>query len=81
MNLSAMRARVERLRQLAHGMGKEVAIWKADAGPLLPLERNQYLEAVYDVIAGMDEAAVVLEAALGRSWVAVFCVTAILART
>jgi len=32
MNLTPMRARVERLRQLAHGMGKEVAIWKAQEG-------------------------------------------------
>jgi len=66
MNLTNMRARVLRLRQLAHGMGKEVALWQAQEGPLLPLERKQYLEAVYDVIAGTDEAAVVLEAALGR---------------
>jgi len=46
MNLSAIRARVHRLRDLAHGMGKEVALWKAQEGPLLPLERKQYLEAV-----------------------------------
>jgi len=30
------------------------------------VERKQYLEAVYDVIAGTDEAAVVLEDALVR---------------
>jgi hypothetical protein len=66
MNLSDMRARVHRLRDLAHGMGKEVAIWKPQEGPLLPLERKQYLEAVYDVIAGTEAAAAVLEAALIR---------------
>jgi hypothetical protein len=66
MNLSTTRARVERLRQLAQGLGKEVAICQAQEGPLLPLERKQYLEAVYDVIAGTDEAARVLEAALVR---------------
>jgi len=66
MNLSDMRGRVQRLRQLAHGMGQEAALWQAQEGPLLPRERKQYLEAVYDVIAGTDEAAVVLEAALVR---------------
>jgi len=66
MNLTTMRARVERLRDLAHGLGKEVAIWQAQEGSLLPLERKQYLEAVYDVIAGPDEAAVVLDAVLVR---------------
>jgi len=66
MNLSDMRARVQRLRQLAHGMGKEVALWKGQESPLLPLERKKYLEAVYDVIAATDAAAVILEAALVR---------------
>jgi len=66
MNLTTIRARVERLPDLARSMGKEVAIWKAQEGPLLPVERKKYLEAVYDVIAGTDEAARVLEAALVR---------------
>jgi len=47
-------------------MGKEVALWKSQEGPLLPPERKQYLEAVYDVIAGTDAAAAILEVALGR---------------
>jgi len=47
MNLSTMRARVERLRDLALGMGKEVALWQAQEGPLLPLERKRYLEALF----------------------------------
>jgi hypothetical protein len=64
MNLTTIRARAHRLRQLAHGLGKEAALWQAQEGPLLPLERKVYLEAVYDVIAGTDEAARVLEAAL-----------------
>jgi len=37
MTLSNMRARIQRLRNLAHGMGKEVAIWQAQEGLLLPL--------------------------------------------
>jgi len=46
MNLTTIRARVHRLRELALGMGKEVTIWQADDGSLLPLERKQYLDAV-----------------------------------
>jgi len=66
MNLAAIRARVERLRQLAQGLGKEAALWKAQEGPLMPQELRSYLGAVYDVIAGADAAATVLEAALVR---------------
>jgi hypothetical protein len=61
-----MRSCVNRLRDLAQGMGKDVTLWKAQEGPLLPVERKKYLEAAYDVIAGTDEAARVLKAALGR---------------
>ncbi len=54
----------ERLRDLAHGMGKEVAVCKAQEGTLWPQELRSYLEAVYDVIEGTDAAAAVLEDAL-----------------
>jgi hypothetical protein len=47
MNLSATRAHVERLHQLAHGMGKEAAVWKAQEGPLLPKELRLYVSAAY----------------------------------
>jgi len=54
MTLSKMRARVLRLRDLARSMGKEVANWKAQEGPLLPVERKKYLEAVYDVTPALN---------------------------
>jgi len=47
-------------------MQARVVYVRSMPGPLLPLERKLYMEAVYDVIAGSDEAARVLEAALGR---------------
>jgi len=47
MNLSATRACVHRLCQLAHGMGKEAAVWKAQEGPLLPKELRLYVSAAY----------------------------------
>jgi len=65
-NLFTMRTSVLRLRQLAHGMCKEVTMRKADAGPLLPLEGKMYLDAVPQAIAGVDEAAMGLETALVR---------------
>jgi len=40
-NVATMRVRVSRLSDLAHGMGKEAALWKAQEGPLLPLERKK----------------------------------------
>jgi len=67
MNMTTIRARVHRLRDLAHGMGKELALWQAaQEGPLLSRERKLYLDAIQDVIAGTDAAAAVLEAALVR---------------
>jgi hypothetical protein len=45
MNLSSIRARVVRLRHLAANMGREFALWKANSGPLLPLERKQCLDS------------------------------------
>jgi len=59
-------------RRQGHSIQRDVSagfghpLWKAQDGPLLPVERKKYLEAVYDVIAGTDEAARVLETALGR---------------
>jgi hypothetical protein len=40
--------------------------WQAEEGPLTPAEQRTYLNAIYDVIAGADEGAVVLLAAIGR---------------
>jgi len=66
MNLSTIRARVHRLRDLAHDLGEEVPLWKVQESPLLLLESKKYLEAIYDAIASTDEAAWVLEAAVLR---------------
>jgi hypothetical protein len=66
VNVNDMRARVARLRSLAQGLGQEVKRWKAEDGPLTPAEQRIYLNAIQDVIAGADEGAVVLLAAIGR---------------
>jgi len=64
MDIPAIRARVEHLRYLAQGLGKEVALWQSQESPLLPQEPHSYPGAVYDGIVGADAAAAVLETAL-----------------
>jgi hypothetical protein len=43
IDLPAICARLVRLHNLAQGLGKEAALWKAQEGPLLPVERKKYL--------------------------------------
>jgi hypothetical protein len=66
VNVNDMRARVARLRHLAHCLGQEVQRWKVEDGSLTPAELRVYVNAIYDVIAGADEGAVVLLAAIAR---------------
>jgi hypothetical protein len=66
LDVADLAARVRRLEELARGLGREMQLWKTDAGPLLALERKQYLGLVQDGIAGLDAARVVLVRALDR---------------
>jgi hypothetical protein len=67
MNLADLRARIRRLDELARGLAKEVALWKAGNDPLLYLERKAYLGAILDALAGVEAARVVLaKATLGK---------------
>jgi hypothetical protein len=59
-------ARVHRLENLARGLSREVALWKAGTDPLLYLERKSYLNAIQDALAGLEEARVVLARAVQR---------------
>jgi hypothetical protein len=61
-----MRARVGRLLELARGFAAEVKRWQDSAGPLLPVEKQEYLRGLYDALAGADETRVVLEKAVKR---------------
>jgi hypothetical protein len=53
-------ARVERLRELSIGLAKEGVMIRQGQDPLLYLERQAYLAAIRDAIAGMESARVVL---------------------
>ncbi len=66
MNLQHLSARVRRLEELAQGLAKEVLLWKKGDDPLLYLERQAYLGAIQDALAGVESARVILARARQR---------------
>lgn len=66
ISVTDVEARLRRLEELTRGLSKEVALWRDDAGPLLYLERKAYLNAMQDVLAGVEAARVVLARACQR---------------
>ncbi len=66
LHLHDIKVRLPRLRERIDGLAREIALWKQSEGPLLPLERHQYLEGLYDALAGLDEGLRVLGKAAER---------------
>jgi hypothetical protein len=66
MTLADVRARIRRLRELARGLAREVMVWKEGNDPLLFPERQAYLRAIQDSLAGIESARVVLTRAVQR---------------
>jgi hypothetical protein len=66
MTVMDLKARVERLQELAVGLSKEVTIWREGGDPLLYVERKAYLKSIQDALAGIEEARVVLAQARQR---------------
>ncbi len=66
MTLADLKARVDRLHELAVGFAKEVTLWRACDDALLYVERRAYLKAIQDALAGIEEARVVLARARQR---------------
>lgn len=66
LGLADLKARIVRLEQLARGLGREVALQRGAEDLLLAREREQYLNAVSDALAGAKAARVVLEAMVKR---------------
>src|SRR5262249_53409629 len=67
ITLKSMRARVVRLEQGARENAEEASVIKdAEGTVLLPGERKQYLSAIYDAIAGLEGARVVMAKAVRR---------------
>jgi len=56
-------ARIHRLRDLATGLGRELAPWQHAQHRLEPAELAVYREALLDAIHGLDKGTAVLESA------------------
>ena len=61
-----LKARMARLQELQDGLTAAVAAWAAAQSPLLPGEREQYLEAIRGVIVGLYDALDTLAAVVER---------------
>jgi hypothetical protein len=59
--LTHLKARIERLDQLARGLAMEVGLQRGAEDVLLFRQRWQYLAALQDALAGVEAARVVLE--------------------
>jgi hypothetical protein len=66
LTLADIKARIERLDRLARGLAREVELQRGAEDRLLFREREQYLAAVQDALAGADAARVVLVGVVER---------------
>jgi hypothetical protein len=66
MGIADLTARIERLDRLMRGLAREVLRWKEGNDPLLHVERSNYLDAIQDALAGVEQARVVLVRARQR---------------
>jgi hypothetical protein len=66
MDLRHIAARIRRLDQLSCGLTKEHSIMATGDDPLLYLERQDYLRALCDIVAGLETDRMVLTKARQR---------------
>ena len=66
IGLPQIQARLARIEALDKALGKEVSMWMARGGPLLPVEKRKYLDAIQGTIAGLDDARDLLAQAMKR---------------
>jgi hypothetical protein len=59
-------ARKKRLNEVAMGLGKEIVLLDEHDDPLLFVERQAYLKAIREALAGIETARVVLAKAAQR---------------
>ena len=62
----AVEGAIARLEKLVAGLTAEMATWKNTAAPLLPGERDMYLENLQAAVIGLDDARDTLEDAVQR---------------
>jgi len=66
IDLPHLKTRVARLADLTRKLGKEVALWKTQQGPLLPQEQRACLRGIQCALAAQDAARVTLAAVVKR---------------
>ncbi len=66
MTIDDLESRVRRLEHLSLGLSKEVVMWKGADTPLLYVERKEYLNAIQDALAGVEQARVALAQVVHR---------------
>ncbi|OAI51271.1 hypothetical protein AYO44_05060 [Planctomycetaceae bacterium SCGC AG-212-F19] len=66
MTITDLHARFRRLDQLGRGLAKEVTIIRPGNDPMLRAERQGYLAAIQDALAGVESARVTLAKAIQR---------------
>ena len=60
MNLTDMRARMQRLAKLAQGLAQEASLWKKCDAPVLYVHRLEYMEGIENAVSGLEKARVAL---------------------
>jgi hypothetical protein len=60
MNREDLRARQRRLEKLVAGAGKEESIWRKCSAPVLAVERQEYMDAIYEALRSLETARMAL---------------------
>jgi len=66
MNLTDMRARIQRLEKLAQGLAREASMWKKCDAPVLFEDRQEYIEGILDSVSGLERARIALAKMIRR---------------
>ena len=66
MDTDGIKRRIGRLDELSRGLAKEVVLMKAGDDPLLYLERQAYLRALWSATGALENARVILARARQR---------------
>jgi len=60
MNPEDIRARERRLEKLVAGLSQEESLWRKCSAPVLAVERQEYMDAIYGAIRNLESARMAL---------------------
>jgi hypothetical protein len=60
MNLQDLRARMRRLEKLVAGLGQEESLWRKCSAPVLAVERQEYMDAIFGALRSLEMARITL---------------------